>query len=144
MKCVHLKYYVNTVSTNWNFLFFMLLAHVPVIENLKRRSLDNSVHKIFSDRLSIFHINLHTMLSRKNAPTFTCQYFFQNRWTDEKIFYGKMSNISVDFEKILANECGPVISGQHGTSLNKNWGTLFPDSSKKEELCHINRCKATS
>ena len=34
MKCAHLKYYVNTVSTSREILFCIPLAHKPVLENL--------------------------------------------------------------------------------------------------------------
>ena len=34
MKCAHLKYYVNTVTTSREILFYIPLAHKLVLENL--------------------------------------------------------------------------------------------------------------
>ena len=58
MKCAHLKYDVNTVSTSREILFYIPLAHKPVLENLTFNSCFSSFFKLAKNEIHVFWVFL--------------------------------------------------------------------------------------
>ena len=67
MKCAHLKYYVNTMSTSREILFFTPLAYKPNLENLTFKYLYTSIGFLLYSQACISQIDA--------SPANKCVFF---------------------------------------------------------------------